>query len=128
MKTIKFTAYLFYRYYSKGPRARIPYFSTICALSMLGFLHLFQLLLIFDSVPIIPINSSDDKLTKRFIMLFVFIPLYLIMTRVFKKTDIEPLKEKYDKDWDRVFKGNVWLVVYIILSMGLIGLIAYLKN
>jgi len=96
---------------------------------MLGFLHLFQLLLIFDSVSIIPVSASDNKLTKRFVMLFLFfIPLYFIMTRVFKKADIEPLKEKYDKDWDKVFKGNVWLVVYIILSMGLIGLIAFLKK
>ncbi len=104
MKTIKFVGYLFYRYYSKGPRANIPYFSTLCAMTMLGFMHLMQLLILFDGVDLIPIKSNDDKLTKKLIIFGSMIPLYLLMTQLFKKKDIEMLKEKYNYNWDKVFQ------------------------
>ena len=128
MKTIKFVGYLFYRYYSKGPRANIPYFSTMCSMTLMGFMHLIQILILLDKVSIIPINSSDDKLTKRLIMFLIMVPIYFLMTSLFKKSDIEPLKEKYDYNWDKVFNGNVWLVIYIILSFALIFVLAIWKR
>jgi uncharacterized membrane protein HdeD (DUF308 family) len=128
MKTIKFVGYLFYRYYSKGPRANIPYFSTVCAMTLLGFLHLMQGLLLFDKVDLIPANSSDSKATKWLIMLLVMLPIYLLMTGLFKKVDVVPLKEKYDYNWEKVFRGNVWLTVYIIISFALVIILAILKK
>jgi hypothetical protein len=128
MNTIKFIGYLFYRYYTKPPKATIPYFRTLCSLSLLAFMHLMQILILINKTDLIPIKSSDDKLTKRIIMFFVFIPIYLLMTRLFKKTDIEPLKEKYDNNSDKVYSGNVCLIIYIILSMVLIGVLAFWKK
>ena len=110
MKTIKFVGYLFHRYYSKGPRANFPYFSTICSMTLLGFMHLVQILILVDKVDLIPINSSAGKGTKRIVIFLVMLPIYFAMTFLFKKSDIVPLREKYDYDWDKVFKGNIWLV------------------
>ncbi len=128
MKTIKFVGFLFYRYYSKGSRANIPYFSTMCSMTLLGFFHLMQLLILFDKVNLLPLNSSQDKLTKRLLMFIVMLPIYFFMTRLFKKSDIEPLKDKYAYNWDKVFNGNVWLVVYIIVSFSFIVVLAVWKK
>lgn len=128
MKTIKFVGYLFYRYYSTGPRADIPYFSTIGSMTLLCFMHLMQILILLDKVNLIPINSSDNKLAKWLIIFFITLPIYFLMTRLFRKSDIEPLKEKYGYNWDKVFNGNVLLVVYIIVSMALIFVLAIWKK
>ncbi len=128
MKTIKFLGYLFYRYYSKGSRANIPYFSTMCSMTLLGFMHFMQIFIMLDKVSLIPINSSDDKLTKRLLVFLVMLPIYFVMTLLFKKSDIEPLKVKYDYNWDKVFEGNVWLIVYIIVSFALIFILAFWKK
>ncbi len=128
MRTIKFVSYLFYSYYSKGPRVNIPYFRTICSMTFLGYLHFLQILILLDKVNLIPINYAGNKLAKRLIIFFVMLPIYLLMTQVFKKSDIESLKEKYDYNWDKVFKGNVWLVIYFLLSMALIFILAIWKK
>lgn len=128
IKTIKFVGYLFYRYYAKGPRASFPYFSTLCSMTFLGYIHLFQILILLNSVDLIPINPTNSKLFKRLIMFFVMLPIFFLITQLFKKSDIVPLKEKYDNNWDKVYKGNTWLVIYIIISIALIFILAILKK
>lgn len=124
MKTIKFIGYLFHRYYSKGPRANIPYFSAICSMTLLGFMHLMQILILLTSIS----DITTDKLAKRLIVFLTMLPIYFVMTILFKKSDLAPLKEKYDRDWDKVFKGNVWLVFYVIASFTLIIILALWKK
>lgn len=128
MKIIKFVGYLFYRYYSNGPRANIPYFNTTAAMTFLGYMHLMQILILLDKIDLIPIDSSDGKTKKYFIFLLVMLPIYFVMILLFKKSDIKPLKEKYEYNWDKVFKGNVWLVIYIIVSFTLIFILAIWKK
>lgn len=128
MKTVRFIGYLFHRYYSQPPSASSPYFKTICSMSLLVFMHLIQVLILFKKTDLIPINSSDDKLTKRIIIFFLLVPIYFLITKTFKKSDIKPLKEKYDYNWDKVFSGKVWLLVYIFLSMTSIGILAFWKK
>jgi hypothetical protein len=128
MKTIKFVGYLFYRYYSKGPRANIPYFSALCSMTLLGFFHLMQLLIILDKVDLIPIEKTDNIWTKRLVMFLTMLPIYFIMTRLFRTEDLPPLKEKYDSNRDKVFKGNIWLIVYAIISFSLIFALTFLKR
>ena len=52
------------------------------------------------------------------------LPMYFVMTYLFKKRDVEPLKQRYAHNWDQVFKGNVWLVVYMVISFSLIFVFA----
>lgn len=128
MKTIKFVGYLFYRYYSKGATANIPYFSTICAMVLLGCMHFFQLLILINKVDLIPISSGDNRLMKRIIIFCVMFPIYFVMTRLFRKSDIELLKKKYDYNSDKIFSGRIWLIIYIILSFSMIFILATLKR
>ena len=87
-----------------------------------------QALILLDKVDLIPIKSTDDKGTKRLLMFGVMLPIYFVVTLLFKKSDIEPLEEKYNNNWDKVFKGNVWLIVYIIASFASIFILASLKQ
>ena len=128
MNTIKFIGYLFYRYYEKPPQRGNPYFRTMCSMALLVYMHLIQLLILFNKTDLIPIKTSDDKLTKRIIMLFVFVPIYFLVTRLFKKSDFERLKEKYGYNWDKVHRGNILLILYMILSCALIFVLAIWKK
>jgi hypothetical protein len=128
MKTIKFVGYLLHRYYSKGSRANIAYFSTMCTMTFLGFMHLMQMLILLDKSDFIPINFNDNKLAKRIIIFFTMLPIYFLMTRLIKKSDIEPLKEKYNYNWDKVFSANIFLVIYVALSFTLIIVLALWKK
>ncbi len=128
MNTIKFIGYLFYRYYEKPSQRGNPYFRTMCSMTLLVYMHLMQLLILFNKTDLIPIKASDDKLTKRIIMLFVLVPIYFLATKLFKKSDIEPLKEKYGYNWDKVHAGNILLILHIILSFALIFVLAIWKK
>ena len=128
MRIIKFVGYLFYRYYSKGATANIPYFSTICAMALLGYMHFFQLLILINKINLITISTGDNKLTKRIIIFFAMLPIYFVMTRLFRKSDIELLKKKYDYNSDKIFSGRIWLIIYIVLSFSMIFILVTLKR
>src|SRR5689334_8862727 len=116
-KPIKFAAFLLYRYYSGGRRPdSSPYFRTMCSMTLLAFFHLMQILILLKKVDLIPIKSSDSKDTKFGIMLLVMIPLYLLMTLLVKKKELDQMKEQYSIGWDKIFYWNVWLVIYMVLS------------
>jgi len=129
LKTIKFIGYLLYRYYSKRQSDSVAYFGTLCSMTLLGSIHLMQILVLINKISLIPGSPSDDQFTTRVIAFLLMLPVYLLMTRLFRKKDIEPLEEKYDKDWDKVFSGYVWLVIYIVLSFTLgFGLAIWRKH
>ena len=124
MKTIQFIGYLFFRYYSKGATANIPYFSTICAMSLLAFFHLVQILILVGKMNLIPIDSSDNNFIKRFKMLLVMIPISLVMTQLFRKRDIPRLQNTYEDNWHKISNGNIWLIAYLVLSFSLMFVLA----
>jgi hypothetical protein len=97
-------------------------------MTLLGYMHLMQILILLNKVSLIPTDSTDDRGVKRIIMFFVLLPIYFLMTLLFKKSDIEPLKEKYDNNWNKVFSGNVWLIIYCISSFTLVMALAIWKH
>jgi hypothetical protein len=129
MKTIKFAAFLLYDYYSGGRRPdSTPYFRTIASMTLFGFMHLMQLLIVVNRVNILSISASDGKGTKRIIMFFVLLPIYILLAFLIKKKDLENLKHNYACNWDKVFTGRVWLIVYSILSFSFIFILALWKR
>ena len=121
MKTIKFVAFLFYRYYSTGPTKDIPYFSTLCALTMIAYLHLMQLLVVTHQVDIIiPIKSTDTKATKFLIMSLVFLVILFPLSMLIKKEELKSMSFPSDK----IKRGNIFLIIYIILTMAVLIILA----
>jgi hypothetical protein len=123
MKLLKFIMFLFYRYYSKGGTYRIPYFSTLCAVVMLVYIHIFQLLIIVNKVDfILPLKKNDGWPLKYLKMALIFLPLFLILNVLVKEKDLRSLKYPIDS----IRKGNIAIVVYIMLSVALLFLLIIL--
>ena len=110
MKHLKFVMFLFYRYYSKGGTAGIPYFSALCAVVFLIYLHIFQLLIIFNGVNLLPMNSSDNKGIKYLKLAGFLLPFFLLIALLIKEKDLRNVV--YDED--KIKRAGVYLVIYII--------------
>ena len=120
MRTIKFPAFLLYRYYSTGRWAdSMPLFRTKLTMTLLGFIHFMQILIVFHKTDFIPFKSSDNIWWKRFVIFLIMLPIYLLLTAIIRKYDIDKLNEEYKYNWDKIFSGNVWLIAYITLSFSL---------
>lgn len=125
MKTILFVAFLFYRHYSTGGTRRIPYFSTLCALAMIFYIHLVQILIIIDRFDnIIPDDVNESRPTRYLKMGLFFIPIFLVLAYLIKKKELERLT--YDKF--KIKKGYVFLISYIVLSFIALILLVLYKN
>jgi len=124
MKTIKFIAFLFYKYYSKGATSDIPYVSTLCAMGLLLYLHLVQFLAIFNALNLIPGNSSDTRVVEYFKIALFMTPLFLIIMIFIKKSELKSMQcEKH-----KIKKGYIFLIIYIILSFSLTMFLALIQK
>jgi hypothetical protein len=124
MKTLKFAAFLFYRYYSGGIQPdSTPHFKTILSLTFIGFIHLFQLLIILDKVNLIPISEADGKMYKRWIMFCIMFPIAIVVALLFPKKELVTLQSFYQDKPELVRKGNNFLIAYIVVNFSLIILL-----
>jgi len=125
MKTVKFVAYLFYRYYSSsGARKDIPYFSTLCALVILFYIHLVQLLILLNMMNIIPIQTGDMRVGRFFKIALFLLPFFFLFIAFIRKSELQSIQ--YDEL--KVKKGYIYLVIYIVLSFSFMIFLAILKK
>lgn len=125
MRVVKFVAYLFYRYYSSsGPRKGIPYFSTLCALVLLFYIHLIQLLILLNIVNIIPIQDGNTNVGKFFKMALFLSPIFFLFVTLIKKSELQSMQYEEQK----VKKGNIYLIVYIVLSFSFMIFLALVRK
>ena len=123
MRIIKFAAFLFYRYYSTGHTSDIKYFSTLCALTLLSFIHVFQLLILFDIIWIIP-QGHKNKISTRLEMVLFLLPIFLIFRLLIREPELKQMNYA-----PRVIKrGYLWLIVYAVISFALFGILAFFKK
>lgn len=128
MNLLKFVAFLFYRYYSEGKWASsIPFFRTLTSMTLLVYIHLLQLLIIFNRVDLLPLKSSDSIMLKKFTMFLIFLPIYFILSAFIKKDELIEIKNEYEYKWDKVYDANVRLILYIILSMATLIILIIFK-
>lgn len=116
IKLIRFVLFLFYKYYSVGPKAEIAFFSAVTSFLCILFLNVTTILglLGVGLHQIMPFKLTDAT-WKRYlnIAIFISIPSYLIMYMFFKKKEIVNLKF----DHAVIDLGNILLVVYVIASI-----------
>ena len=122
MKYLKFVMFLFYRYYSKGGTSGIPYFSALCAVVFLVYLHIFQLLIIFNGVTLLPMNPGDHKGLKYLKLACFLLPFFLLVGLLVKEKDLRDAE--YDEG--KIKRGGVYLVIYIVSSFVLLIMLAFL--
>ncbi len=123
MKTLRFVAYLFFRYYSTGPTKSVSYFSTLCALVMLMGLHIFQLIILFNIDGVVP-SDQNSRMHNFLITTVYLIPLFLLTALLVKRSDLEKLV--YDSG--KIKKGYFYLIAYIITSITVLVLLLVFKR
>jgi hypothetical protein len=122
MKILRFVMYLFYRYYSTGGTARIPYFSALCAVVFLIYIHIFQVLIVLNRVNLLPMEDGDLKIEKYGKLALFLLPIFLIVARLVKPKDLKHVV--YDSV--KIKKGGIYLVIYIVLSLALLFVLMFL--
>ncbi len=125
MKTLKFTAYLFYRYYQKhGFAKELPYLSTITVLTLLLFLHVSQIFALLNMTYLIPTDGSQLKINNFFKMGLFMLPMYLLLAILIKKEDL--ITAQYEER--KIKKGYIFLIIYIVLSFAFLMVLALIKK
>lgn len=125
MKTLKFAAYLFYRFYAKNGFAKdMPYLSTISILVLLLYIHIFQIFAILDITYFIPTDGSQLKISNYFKMGLFMLPLFLVLFVMIKKEDL--INVHYEQK--KIRKGYVILICYIAISFALLIFLALLRK
>ncbi len=113
MQNIKFILYLFYKYYSKGSTKSIAYFSALCAMVLLIYINVFEILILLNKVNILPFARSDSRIEKYAKMALLSLPVFLIIAFFIRPDELQ--KSYYQVE--KVKKGGVYLICYILISM-----------
>ncbi len=115
MKTVQFTMFLFYRYYKSGRWESVPYFHTLCSMSLLLFLHIAALLCFLDKGDLL---FGKDKNIFILKILTLFALSFVAFWKLANEKDLEAAE--YNEVTIR--KGNRLLVLYLILSFAVLVL------
>lgn len=125
MSTFNFVVYLFFRYYNKDKSsAKIPIGNTVCSLTMLFVLHLFQLLLLFNLTDLLIPVDKHYRVATLLKYALVLSPIMLFFWFTIKK--INP-KELYYSEI-MVKRGNLYLILYCVLSIALLVFLIWYKK
>ena len=116
LKTIRFAAFLLYRYYYNSKSKNIAYFRVLSTLVFLLAFHIAQMLLL--------INKFDLFPSKYGLIILMIIPLYLLLALVIKQSELK----KMDFDEDKTKKGYKWLIAYALLSFCFTFVLAIYRN
>ena len=125
MNTIKFAAYLFYRYYRKPPQRGIPYFRTIASLTLLSFMNVLFIASLFGEGNFIQKAVHYFSLNKTIVILLLMSLAGTLILLLIKEKDLNDLDEKYGTNIAKIKTGNVWLIIYCVLSFTLVILGAF---
>ncbi len=124
MKTLKFVAHILYKHYSKGKYNSVPYFSTICALTLFAFFHVMQILILTDSVKqFISYKATDDLWTKSLGILWIMLPIGLTLYFLLPQKQLRVLK--YDES--KIKHGYIYLIIYGLASFAMVFILTLLK-
>ena len=122
MKSLRFIMFLFYRYYSKGGTRDIPYASALFAVGFLVFLHIFQIVIILDKVSLLSFFEAKNRFDRYIKIALFMLPIFFIINLLVKERDIKNLT--YTKE--KIKRGNIYLIIYIVLSFALIFVLMFL--
>ena len=88
---------------------------------MIAFMHLMQLLIVTHQIDtIIPIKSTDTKTTKFLIMGLVTLVILFPLSMIIRKEELKSMRFPADK----IKRGNIFLIIYITLTMAVLIMLA----
>ena len=114
--------YLLYRYYSKGGTKDIPYFSALCAVVFLIYIHIFQILILLNKAILISIKENDQRMTKYIFLGLLLLPIGYTIYTLAKPSVVMKLQYSAEK----IKRGNTNLIIYIISNIILLFAMMFL--
>lgn len=107
-------AFLFYRYYSKGPKRDVRYISTIASLALLLYMHFLQILILIGQVDLLP--NAKTRTGNWLLVGLTLLPFIVVLRLLLKESDIK----NFDYDPATIKKGSFFLIAYCVLNTGLL--------
>src|SRR5688572_25304042 len=121
MKFLRYISYLFYSYYSKGGRRNVAYLSSILAVTLIFYLNILIVLVLFNLDIYIPIGLNDGRGARYFKVALFMSPVFFFLYYGVKEKKLLELKDKLGYDhYNKEFNHRVLLFAYIALSFGIL--------
>lgn len=110
-----FCIFILYNYFRKGAKKDIAFQSTLMMFSMLFFINLLTVFMMFgfDYDSKLISFSSNKKIEYLFRSLIIWIPIYILLNVFFKENRFK--KKKFSKSTIR--RGGYFFVTYVFLSL-----------
>jgi hypothetical protein len=129
IKLVKFILYLLYNYYKDGASTRtMPYLYAVMVIISIVFMNILTFMSFFgqDLIQVFALSVVPDSKWIQYIyaFLFVLLPGYFLISIFIKKNDV--IHQEYD--YKTVSKGNVGLIIYIVITFVLFFLSATLNR
>jgi Na+/proline symporter len=124
MKTLKFTVYLLYKYYSKGGTRDIPYASATLLLTFMGLIHVYQFLLLINRMDLVPTDGSQAKIGNFLQLGFFILPIALLLIFGVKKSEIESANYTPEK----VKRGYIFFILYLVVTFAILLFLIYFQK
>lgn len=121
MRILKLVMFTLYRYYSKGGTRRIPYVSALLAVVFLIYLHIFQVLIIFNKVDLLPMRTEQSQIIKYYKLAIFLLPIVLTIGFLVKEKDLRDAE--YDDEL--INRTGKYLVLYAVLSVILLFVLMF---
>ena len=113
MKLIRFVMFLIYNYYKKGKYENAPYFHMLCSISFLAIINIGTFFCFLREGHLL-FDGSRGFFILKFLISFLF--FIISFNLIGKKKLIEGLNFSFEK----IQKGQTFLLVYIVLSIVLL--------
>ena len=129
MNSIRYITYLFYSYYSRGPRRNIAYLSSILGITFLIFVHLMMLALILRIDEYMPMSLSDSRSLRYIKLMFFMSPVFFLLYFGVKEKKLEEMKEAFGYErYDKEVNHRTLLFLYFFLSFAALMTLAILRK
>ena len=127
MKFIRYIAYLFYSYYSKGARRNVAYLTSILLITAIIYLHILIFAQIFDLKYLIPMNMKESRSIRYIKIMLLMSPIFFLLYFGIKEKKLEEMKEGFGYEYyDKEFNHRTLLFIYLFLSFAALMTLAIL--
>lgn len=129
MKFFRYIAYLFYSYYSKGPRRNVAYLSSILGVTFLIYIQLLILAVILRVDQYIPFGNEKTKIIGYFKFMLFMSPIFFILYFGVNEKNLVALKKRLGYEhWDKEINHRILLFVYLFLSLATLIVLAIMRK
>lgn len=129
MKFFRYITYLFYSYYSKGPRRNVAYFSSILGVTFLIYIQLLLFAVILKIDHYFPFGHEKTKIIGYIKLMLLMSPVFFLLYFGVKEKKVNELKVKLGYEhFEKEFYHRMFLFTYLFLSIATLMVLAIISK